>query len=88
MIIIISNLILILLLWLYKHFINKNRINDNKGNERKYGWREYSALFGFINLFNANAFLVGNDFGYLFGTIGLIFIGIGYYSGGFGVLKR
>ena len=66
----------------------KRFINDNKGNERKYGWREYSALFGFINLFNANAFLVGNDFGYLFGTIGLIFIGIGYYSGGFGVLKR
>jgi len=64
MIIIISNLILILLLWLYKHFINKNRINDNKGNERKYGWREYSTLFGFIILFNANAFIEG-DYGYL-----------------------
>lgn len=65
MIIIISNLILFILLWSYKHIINKNRVNDNKGNERKYGWWEYSTLFGFIILFNTRAFIEG-DYGYLF----------------------
>jgi hypothetical protein len=83
MIIIILNFVFILLLWSYKHFVDKNRLNDNKGNNRKYGWKEYSVFLGLIILFNSYAFLSQDDWGLYPAIIGYVFCGIGLYSNAF-----